>query len=421
MRGSNNNRAAGARPAARQHRGGLSAAPPPAGLTYSAARSPTFTSLEPLRGLLDAQVADHVIQPEQGRTDFEKPDNLALLHQNDSIAAPDSIDQWAKAFDDLILPSVVTPDTRASYYAQWRSVVTFAYITNALEEVLPMSERVLKAWLLQCVLLGYHVATIVSYVSAIKHRHRLWGYDFPVVAADIHDWMLCIRRNRGLPSSSKFKLLPAHLKAAMQLTWSSIAAMRDVLIVVISTVCALRTSEVASLDVCNLSWDHDGPDMLMVRVKHLKNRQGREGLFPRIGAAKHRRFDVLQMLRMYLRWAKLQVSPHCTKKTRPTDPCTACGKLFRVTHPSGNAVQDKGITKTHVASAVRNVLQRIGVDASGYSGISMRKGGVSAAVVGGIPHDLRVMQTGHRSSAWEHYFDLADKAELYRFWSVFQC
>ena len=114
--------------------------------------------------MLDAQVADHVIQPEQGRTDFEKPDNLALLHQNDSITELNNIDWWAKALDDLILPSVVTPDTRASYYAQWRSVVTFAYITNALNEVLPMSERVLKAWLLQCVLLGNRVATIISYV-----------------------------------------------------------------------------------------------------------------------------------------------------------------------------------------------------------------------------------------------------------------
>jgi hypothetical protein len=29
------------------------------------------------------------------------------------------------------------------------------------------------------------------------------------------------------------------------------------------------------------------------------------------------------------------------------------------------------------------------------------------------------MQTGHKSSAWEHYFDLADHGELYRFFDVF--
>jgi len=33
----------------------------------------------------------------------------------------------------------------------------------------------------------------------------------------------------------------------------------------------------------------------------------------------------------------------------------------------------------------------------------MRQGGVSAAVMEGIPQDLRMLQTGHRSTAWTHY------------------
>ena len=109
----------------------------------------------------------------------------------------------------------------------------------------------------------------------------------------------------------------------------------------------------------------------------------------------------------------------CTKTKFPAEACEACGRVFRLTQPNGKGVQVKGITKTHVTSAVRNVLGLIGVDASGYSGISMRKGAVSAAVIGGIPHDLRVMQTGHRSSAWEHYFDMENQAELYKFFQVF--
>lgn len=400
-------------------KGGLNETPPPAGLTYSDARSPTFESLEPLRPLLRGEREQHIIDSEPGLTVFEQPAHLNLLHQHEAITGLDGIDTWALAFDELILPSVVTPGTRASYYAQWRSVVTFAFIVGKMDELLPISERLLKAWLLQCVLLGYRVGTIISYVSAIKHRHRLWKYTFPVAALDLRNWLVAIKRHRGLPTTPKFKILPTHLKAALQLTLGSIAALRDILILVLGTLCALRTSEVAALDVCDLSWDHDGPDTLMLRIKHLKNRKEREGLFPRIGAAKHRRFDVLHLLRMYLRWAGLAVHPQCTKKQHPSDPCEKCGRLFRLTHPSNQGVQQKGITRTHVTSAVRNVLQRIGVNATGYSGISMRKGGVSAAVVGGIPHDLRVMQTGHRSNAWEHYFDLADKAELYRFFQVF--
>ena len=127
---------------------------------------------------------------------------------------------------------------------------------------------------------------------------------------------------------------------------------------------------------------------MMLRVKHLKNRKYREGLFPRIGAARHKRFDVLHMLKMYLAWAGLTVQKGCTKTEFPADACEACGRVFRLTQPNGKGVQTKGITKTHVTSAVRNVLGMIGVDASGFSGISMRKGAISAAVIGGIPHDL---------------------------------
>jgi hypothetical protein len=165
MSGRSNQRAQGAR----SRRGGLSDDPPPPGLTYTSARSPTFSSLEPLRPLIRPDIAHHVIDAEPGLTAFEQPANLNLLHTDESITSLDTVDTWARAFDLLILPSVVTAGTRASYYAQWRSIVSFAYIMNKLEELLPMSERLLKAWLLQCVLLGYRVPTIISYVSAIKH------------------------------------------------------------------------------------------------------------------------------------------------------------------------------------------------------------------------------------------------------------
>ena len=206
---------------------------------------------------------------------------------------------------------------------------------------------------------------------------------------------------------------------AMQIPWATLTRLRDICIFTIGTVCVMRASEVTQLDVCDLSWDHDSPETLMLRIKHRKNGKAREGLFPRIRASKHKRFNVLNMIRMYLGWANLKVQSGCTKKAHPADECKACGRLFRLTHPDGKKVQSNCITKTHVTSAVRNILSLIGVDATGYSGISMRKGGVSAAVIGGIPHDLRVMQTGHRSNAWEHYFDLANRTELYRFFSVF--
>ena len=366
-----------------------------------------------------ADYASHVIDQEPGITKFEQPAGDRLLHEHMAEQNLDDLDVWEQAFNRLILPAAVAPITRAGYYAMWRSLVTFAYIMNAMDELLPMSERLIKAFILQAVLIGYSVGTITGYVAAIKHRHKIRKIGFMIEGDDLRTWCHALHKNRGMPSTPKFKILPAHLKMAMQIPWATLARLRDICIFTIGTVCAMRASEVTQLDVCDLSWDHDGPDTLMLRIKHRKNGMKREGLFPRIGASQHKRFDVLQMLRMYLGWAKLKVQRGCTKKLHPADECTTCGKLFRLTHPDGKQVQARGVTKTHVTSAVQNVLSLIGVDATGYSGISMRKGGVSAAVIGGIPHDLRTMQTGHKSSAWEHYFDLAEKKELYKFFSVF--
>ena len=147
---------------------GLGDKAPPPGLSYSRARTPTFDSLEPLRAYLDADVADAIIKPEPGITAFEQPENKHLLHSNGLITGlDDDIDTWERAFDELILPTSVAVVTRAGYFAQWRSVVTFAFTMGLLGEVLPMSERLLKAFLLQAILVGYRVGTITSYVSAI--------------------------------------------------------------------------------------------------------------------------------------------------------------------------------------------------------------------------------------------------------------
>ncbi len=89
-------------------------------------------------------------------------------------------------------------------------------------------------------------------------------------------------------------------------------------------------------------------------------------------------------------------------------------------HPSGRKVSAQRIAKNIVTDSVHRQLSAIGINMAGYSAISMRKGRVSAAVCAGILHYLRRMQTGHKSSAWEHYFNLADHGELYCFFDIFR-
>ena len=261
--------------------------------------------------------ASNVIDQEPGMTEFEQPTGDRLLHEHMETQNLEDLDVWEQAFDRLILPAAIAPITRAGYYSQWRSLVTFAYIMNAMDELLPMSERLIKAFILQAVLIGYSVGTITGYVAAIKHRHKIRKIDFTIGTGDLRTWCQALHKNRGMPSTPKFKILPAHLKMAMQIPWTTLARLRDICIFTIGTVCAMRASEVTQLDICDLSWNHDGPETLMLRIKHRKNGMAREGLFPRIGASNHKRFNVLQMLRMYLRWANLTVQTRMHKEIAP--------------------------------------------------------------------------------------------------------
>ena len=127
----------------------------------------------------------------------------------------EDLDVWELAFDRLILPAAVAPITRAGYYSLWRSVVTFAYIMNKVEELLPMTERLLKAFILQAVLIGYSVGTITGYVAAIKHQHKIRKIQFGIGNSELRTWIAALHKNRGLPTTPKFKILPAHLKMAM--------------------------------------------------------------------------------------------------------------------------------------------------------------------------------------------------------------
>ncbi len=76
------------------------------------------------------------------------------------------------------------------------------------------------------------------------------------------------------------------------------------------------------------------------------------------------------------------------------------------------------MTHSMVAYAVRSTLDRAGVDTTGYSGISMRAGGLTTAVAADIPKDLFTLQSGHASDVWQHYVRGHD-AMLLRFYEAF--
>lgn len=64
------------------------------------------------------------------------------------------------------------------------------------------------------------------------------------------------------------------------------------------------------------------------------------------------------------------------------------------------------LSKSVVRKAVKESLEHIGVDPGGYNPISMRKGGISAAIEGNVDPTLWQLQSGHRSMSWQNDADV---------------
>eukprot|EP00961_Rhodomonas_salina_P140933 1897010-Rhodomonas_salina.1 len=79
-----------------------------------------------------------------------------------------------------------------------------------------------------------------------------------------------------------------------------------------------------------------------------------------------------------------------------------------------------GATDNTVAEAVRGSLQRIDLDAKGYCGKSLRVGGLTTALGGGVPSDLYELQSGHSSAAWKKYIRGGQCDKLYLFQGSFE-
>ena len=58
----------------------------------------------------------------------------------------------------------------------------------------------------------------------------------------------------------------------------------------------------------------------------------------------------------------------------------------------------KPMSRQQVTTAVTNSLRLIGVDPAHFSGLSMRRGGISAALVARVPEPILFLQSGHGSN-----------------------
>ena len=78
------------------------------------------------------------------------------------------------------------------------------------------------------------------------------------------------------------------------------------------------------------------------------------------------------------------------------------------------------LSRQQVTGAVLKSLERIGVDTTHYSGISMRRGGISAGLAARVPEPILFLQSGHGTNcAARNYMVPRDPHVLYETYLAF--
>ena len=245
------------------------------------------------------------------------------------------------------------------------------------------------------------------------------GYELPLGATgDFSRMSKAVASVQGEPSRLVFPVGTHHVRALLELAGLTESQTRDVLACVLGTVCCLRVSEVAQLQVCDLKWDHDAAwhpryaNTLAVGVYKRKQDQVRKGLYPRAGEA------VATRLRIFTERLGLEVRAECTKRRSPGARCRLCPPVFLRAVASGP--QGEPISRQQAAQSVTNSLRLLGVDPTHYGGRSMRRGGISAALAARVPEPILFLQSGHGTNcAARNYMVPRDPSVFYETYNAF--
>jgi integrase len=394
-------------------------------LVWSSAKVPTLTSLEPLANRLPHALRHHICSSAVPETDLERADCRGIPGWLLDVAhGQASVSRHQALFDSQVLPASQASRTRDAYFALWRSFVSYAFIHGALHEVLPSSSRLLKGYMWFLLQAGYRPGSLTLHIYAIIDRHRRFNHPFPHRECNVKAWIKAFERLCGVPRRDHAVVTATHLKAILSAPRTSLRHLRDTLIVAVGTVCALRVSELIELDVCDVLFDFE-PNVLAMRVKKRKNVQKRAGLWPRIGVAVDPRFDIIALLREWLLRTGRRITAGCEKALYPRSSCHACGRLFSRLNNAGSLAYPVGhafhaATHNTIRDAVRSSLSNTGFPTSDFSGISMRRGGLTTALTGGVPSDLYELQSGHASDQWKKYVHPGQEHKLLMFYRSFE-
>jgi len=266
-------------------------------------------------------------------------------------------------------------NTRRGYTSDWRQFD--AWCTSAGLASLPAAPETVALYI-GALAETHKPATIGRHLAAIASAHKARGHNSP--ASMQHGAVSAvwkgIKRTHGTAQAQKAPLLTAGLRTVVGTLPDRLIGTRDRALLLVGFAGAFRRSELVGLNREDIEFSTDGLVVTLRRSKTDQDGQGRK-----VGLPYGSNPDTcpVRSLRAWLDASGIEAGP-----------------MFRHVNRHGH-MQPGRLSGAAVALVVKRHAGAAGLDASKFSGHSLRAGLATSAAIAGASDRSIMNQTGHRS------------------------
>ena len=267
------------------------------------------------------------------------------------------------------------PSTLRAYAADLRHFAAWGESRRIL--VVPSTPETVALYLASLAQ-THRPSTITRRLTAITKAHQAKGQPTPATVQElaVGETLKGIRRTLGTAQKRKLPLLTADLLQVLAHLPPGLAGIRDRALLLTGYAGAFRRSELAALDLEDVSWVEEGAVLTLQRSETDQEGQGRAVALPR-GA--HQGTCPVRALRGWIEAATINGGP-----------------LFRPVHRHGRLRKGR-LHPDAVGELVKRALGRAGFEVKEFGGHSLRAGFATQAAKNGATAFDIMRQTGHRS------------------------
>lgn len=266
-------------------------------------------------------------------------------------------------------------NTKRAYAGDWADFTTWCNDQHC--ESLPATAQTVALYITAQAQAGKKVATITRRLASISQAHQLAGYASPTQVEQVRTILKGIRRTHTTAQDQAAPITIDVLRLLVSVLPADLLGQRDRALLLLGFAGALRRSEIVALQVEDVTFSNAGA---IIRLKRSKTDQEGAGLEKGIPYGENKHTCPVRALKAWLKATTIDSGP-----------------IFRPLDRWGNLKPER-LSDRAVARVIQRTASAAGLDATHFSGHSLRAGLITTAAAAGISEGDIMAQSGHRSS-----------------------